>query len=76
MSKYLDQWTTSGSGQIASRQNSIQILQKNLSARQTRLDAQYDSYCLRYVQQFTQLATLQAQMEQTSGLFAQVSTGS
>jgi flagellar hook-associated protein 2 len=76
MSKYLDQWLTSGSGQIATRQNSIQIQQKNLSARQTRLDAQYDSYYQRYLQQFTQLATLQAQMEQTSGLFAQVSIGS
>jgi len=73
MSKYLSQWTTSGSGQIAARQDSIQILQKNLSARQTRLDAQYDSYYQRYLQQFTQLATLQARMEQTSGLFGQVS---
>lgn len=76
MSKYLDQWVTSGSGQIAARQNSIQILQKNLSARQTRLDTQYDSYYQRYLQQFTQLATLQARMEQTSGLFAQVGMGS
>ncbi|WP_116810648.1 flagellar filament capping protein FliD [Steroidobacter cummioxidans] len=73
MGTYLSQWTTSGSGQIAARQDSIQILQKNLSARQTRLDAQYDSYYQRYLQQFTQLATLQARMEQTSGLFAQVS---
>nr|WP_298725879.1 flagellar filament capping protein FliD [uncultured Steroidobacter sp.] len=75
MSKYLSEWTTSGSGQIAARQNSLQILQKNLSARQTRLDAQYDSYYQRYLKQFTQLATLQAQMEQTSGLFAQVRVG-
>jgi flagellar hook-associated protein 2 len=75
LGKYLDQWTTSGSGQIAKRQNSIQILQKNLTTRQTRLDAQYDSAYQRYLKQFTQLATLQAQMEQTSGLFAQVSTG-
>ena len=76
MSKYLDQWITSGSGQIASRQNSIQVLQKNLTTRQTRLDTQYNSYYQRYLQQFTKLATLQAQMEQTSGLFAQVSTSS
>jgi flagellar hook-associated protein 2 len=76
MSKYLDQWITSGSGQIASRQNSVQVLQKNLTARQTHLDTQYNSYYQRYLQQFTKLATLQAQMEQTSGLFAQVSTSS
>ncbi|WP_129779104.1 flagellar filament capping protein FliD [Peristeroidobacter soli] len=75
MAKYLDQWTTSGSGQIATRQNSIQIQQKNLTARQTRLDAQYNSVYQRYLQQFTQLATLQERMAQTSGLFAQVSTG-
>jgi flagellar hook-associated protein 2 len=76
MSKCVSEWTTSGSGQIAARQDSLQTLQKNLSARQTRLDAQYDSYYQRYLQQFTQLATLQSRMEQTSGLFAQVSIGS
>lgn len=70
MGKYMDQWITAGSGQIASRQNSVQILQKSLTARQTRLDTQYDSLYARYLQQFTQLQTLQAQMEQTSGLFA------
>lgn len=74
MSNYLDQWTKSGSGQIASRQNSIQIVQKNLSARQTRLDAQYNSFYLRYLQQFTQLQALQERMNQTSGLFATVGT--
>jgi flagellar hook-associated protein 2 len=76
MSSYLDQWLSSGDGQIASRQNSLQILQKNLAARQTRLDAQYDSAYQRYLQQFTQLQSLQAQMSQTMGLFALVSSGS
>lgn len=71
MSQYMDQWLTSGSGQIATRQNNIQIQQKNLTARQTRLDAQYDSYYERYLKQFTQLQTLQSQMEQTSGLFTE-----
>lgn len=72
MSSYLGQWLSSGDGQIASRQNSLQILQKNLAARQTRLDAQYDSAYQRYLQQFTQLQSLQAQMSQTMGLFAMV----
>lgn len=75
MSSYLDQWLNSGSGLIASRQNSIQVLQKSLSARQTRLDAQYDNIYQRYLQQFTQLQALQAQMSQTSGLFATINTG-
>jgi flagellar hook-associated protein 2 len=74
MSSYLDQWLTSGSGQIASRQNSIQIMQKNLAARQTRLDAQYDSAYQRYLVQFTQLQALEARMGQTSGLFAVLGT--
>ena len=72
MSSYLDQWLTSGSGQIANRQNSIQVLQKSISARQTRLDAQYDNVYQRYLQQFTQLQALEAQMSQTSGLFATI----
>lgn len=74
MSTYLDKWLSSGDGQIASRQNGIQIQQKNLSARQTRLDAQYDNYYQRYVQQFTQLQALQERMSQTSGLFDLVGT--
>jgi flagellar hook-associated protein 2 len=70
MSNYLDQWLTTGSGHIASRQNSIQILQKSLGARQARLDEQYDNVYQRYLQQFTQLQALQEQMNQTSGLFS------
>lgn len=72
MSSYLDTWLSSGSGQIAGRQNSIQIQQKNLTDRQTRLDAQYNSAYQRYLAQFTQLQALQAQMAQTMGLFATV----
>jgi flagellar hook-associated protein 2 len=70
MGTYLNQWLTSGSGQIAARQNNIQVVQKSLTARQTRLDAQYDNFYQRYLMQFTQLQALQAQMGQTSGLFA------
>lgn len=72
MSSYLDQWLSSGDGQIAARQNSVQVLQRNLATRQTRLDAQYDNFYQRYLQQFTQLQALEAQMGQTSGLFATV----
>lgn len=75
MSSYVDKWVSAGGGQIASRQNSIQMLQKNLSARQTRLDAQYDNFYQRYLMQFTHLQALQAQMGQTSGLFATAGLG-
>lgn len=74
MDQYLDVWLKSGSGQIATRQNSVQTIQKNLQARQFRLDAQYDNFYERYLKQFTQLQALQAQMNQTSGLFSNIGT--
>ncbi|NLG76941.1 MAG: flagellar filament capping protein FliD [Xanthomonadaceae bacterium] len=72
LDRYLDAWLKSGSGQIASRQSSLEIQQKRLTERQARLDTQYDHAYARYLQQFTQLQALQAQMSQTSGLFATV----
>lgn len=72
LDQYLDVWLRSGSGQIASRQTSLEIQQKRQTERQARLDAQYDHAYARYLQQFTQLQALQAQMSQTSGLFAHV----
>lgn len=74
LSEYIDVWTKAGTGQIASRQTSVESIQKRLTERQTRLDAQYESVYQRYLQQFTQLQALQAQMSQTSGLFASMST--
>jgi len=70
MNQYIDQWLNSSSGQIARRQSSIQIQQKSLAARQTRLDTQYDNFYERYLMQFTQLQALQDQMAQTSTLFS------
>lgn len=69
LDKYLDVWLDSTNGQIKNRQASVQSMQKALTTKQTRLDAQYDSFYERYLQQFSQLQTLQSQMSQTSGLF-------
>lgn len=69
LDSYVDVWLNSTNGQIKNRQNTVQASQKALTVKQTRLDAQYDSFYERYLQQFTKLQTLQAQMSETSGLF-------
>lgn len=70
LNQYLETWLKSGSGQIASRTSTLELMQKRFDDRQVRLDAQYDMIYERYLKQFTQLQSLQAQMSQTSGLFA------
>lgn len=76
LGEYVEVWTKSGSGQIASRQTSVESIQKRLTERQARLDTQYENVYQRYLQQFTQLQALQAQMSQTSGLFPTFNTSS
>ncbi len=72
LDEYLDVWLKSGSGLIATRKESVQSIQKNLTARQARIDMQFESYYQRYLAQFTQLQTLQSRMGETSGLFSSV----
>lgn len=67
-------WTDSASGQLKQRQDSLQTQQKALTARQTRLDDQYNKAYSRYLAQFTQLQNLQSSMSNTSGLFANLGT--
>ncbi|HTD04166.1 flagellar filament capping protein FliD [Undibacterium sp.] len=69
MDKYLALWTNSATGQITQRQSSVTKLQTSLTDRQATLDTQYNSAYQRYLLQFTQLQTLQAQMSQTTGIF-------
>jgi flagellar hook-associated protein 2 len=75
MNEAVDDWLRSSTGQIARRQESLQLQQKSLAARQARLDAQYESLYQRYLMQFTQLQRLQEQMSQTSSLFSVVPSG-
>jgi flagellar hook-associated protein 2 len=65
----MNQWTNASTGQIKTRQDTVTELQTSLANRQTQLDTQYNSAYARYLSQFTQLQTLQAQMSQTTSLF-------
>ncbi|SMF06950.1 flagellar filament capping protein FliD [Pseudogulbenkiania subflava] len=62
---YLDKWLNASSGLITQRKDSAQRMQNDLDAQQTRIDNQYDQAYKRYLAQFTQLQTMQAQMSQT-----------
>ena len=66
--------TNSASGQIKQRQDSVQTMQKSISARQTRLDDQYNAAYARYLTQFTALQQLQSQLDQTTSMLANLST--
>lgn len=74
ISDYVNQWTNSTSGQIKSRQDSISKLQKQLEDKQTTLDDRYNQAYARYLQQFTALQTLEAQMSQNSSIFDSLSS--
>jgi flagellar hook-associated protein 2 len=66
---YLDAWLNSVDGQITRRQTTVQSQQKAVTARQARLDTQYDNAYQRYLKQFTVLQSLQAQMAETGSMF-------
>ncbi|MBB3221431.1 flagellar filament capping protein FliD [Pseudoduganella umbonata] len=69
LDKLMDGWTNSTSGQLNKRRDANTQLQDSLLERQTRLDTQYESAYIRYLNQFTTLQTLQAQMEGTTSMF-------
>jgi len=69
LDKLTNQWTNPVNGQINQRKTSVQQLQTSLTDRQTQLDTQYNSAYQRYLAQYTQLQTLQAQMAQNTSLF-------
>ncbi|MGO8856095.1 MAG: flagellar filament capping protein FliD [Steroidobacteraceae bacterium] len=66
---YLQSWLTPDIGQIAERQSSVQAQQKSLQNSQTQLTTQYNDLYQRYLTQFTNLQSLQAQMSQTESLY-------
>lgn len=73
MDRAVDTWLNSTNGQIQRRQDAVQTLQKTLAQRQTRLDDQFNAAYERYLAQFSRLQSLTSQMEETSGLFGQLS---
>jgi flagellar hook-associated protein 2 len=62
-------WSDFTSGQIQSRTTANTKQQKDLTNRQAELDDQYNAAYQRYLLQFTQLQTLQAQMNSNSSMF-------
>jgi flagellar hook-associated protein 2 len=72
----LQSWLNPGNGQISERQSSVQATQKSLKDSQTKLTAQYSALYQRYLTQFTNLQSLQAQMNQTESLFFSSSSSS
>lgn len=69
LDRYLDVWTSSAGGQLTQRQTAASKQKASLATQQDVLDSQYNSAYSRYLAQFTQLQSLQAQMEQTTNLF-------
>lgn len=69
LDKLLDGWTDTTAGQISKRRDVNSQLQESLLDRQARLDKQYESAYVRYLNQFTTLQTLQAQMESNTSMF-------
>lgn len=69
LDKLMSQWTSSTSGQIATRRESNTRLQTSLADRQDRLTTQYNSAYARYLKQFTALQDLQSQLSSTTTLF-------
>jgi len=62
-------WSDVTNGQIKSRTDANTKQQKDLTNRQADLDDQYNAAYQRYLMQFTQLQTLQAQMNSNSSMF-------
>jgi flagellar hook-associated protein 2 len=69
LDKLTNQWTNATTGQIAKRRDVNSQLQESLLDRQSRLDQQYESAYVRYLNQFTALQTLQAQMNSNTSIF-------
>jgi len=66
---YLNQWTNITTGQIKQRQDAVTQLQTTLTARQKKIDDQYNNAYKRYLAQFTALQSLQEHMSHTTDLF-------
>jgi flagellar hook-associated protein 2 len=63
------QWTTSGTGQISTRSDTVTKQKSDIDSRRATLQTQYDNAYTRYLAQFTALQQLQSQMNSNSNLF-------
>ena len=69
LDSYLKEWNNSVDGQLKTRKDANDLMQKQLAARQARLDQQYDNAYQRYLKQYTQLQGLQSQMASNTSMF-------
>ncbi len=69
LDKYLKGWSNGVDGQIKQRREQTSDQQTQLASRQLTIDKQYDSAYSRYLQQFTQLQSMQGVMNQNVSLF-------
>jgi flagellar hook-associated protein 2 len=66
---FVKDWNSSSGNKITSRKQQNSRLQSDLTARQAKIDQQYDSAYKRYLMQFTQLQALQSQMSSNTSMF-------
>lgn len=69
LNTYLDVWSNSVDGQLKTRIDANTKLQSTLTQRQDDVQKTYDSYYTRYLNQFTQLQTLQSAMNNNVSMF-------
>ncbi|GGY95944.1 flagellar filament capping protein FliD [Pseudoduganella plicata] len=69
LDKLMDQWTDSTNGLLKTRRESNSKQTSAIMERQAQLDTQYSAAYTRYLNQFTQLQTLQAQMTNNTSIF-------
>ena len=69
LDKLMDQWTDSTTGLLKTRRESNTKSTSGIMERQAQLDKQYSTAYTRYLNQFTQLQTLQAQMTNNTSIF-------
>jgi flagellar hook-associated protein 2 len=69
LDKLMDQWTDSTTGLLKTRRESNTKQTSAIMERQAQLDTQYSAAYTRYLNQFTQLQTLQAQMTNNTSIF-------
>ncbi|MDR8085457.1 flagellar filament capping protein FliD, partial [Acinetobacter baumannii] len=66
---YLKTWSSSVDGQIKQRRDQNTTEQSRLADRQVTLEQQHETAYQRYLQQFTQLQTMQGVMNHNVSLF-------
>jgi len=69
LEKNLAVYTSSTSGILNSRKETINQNLKRIDADFDKIQQKYDSFYMRYLKQYTNMAQLMASMQQTSGMF-------